>query len=65
MKRNKLCPYKKHCRDECYEDNACSFAKAFDGLQSKIRKLEDENKKLREENEGLNRKLDLWAEPNF
>lgn len=34
--KNKLCPYKKTCRDICYGENPCAFAKAFDGLARKI-----------------------------
>ena len=34
--KNKFCPYKKICRDICYGENPCAFAKAFDGLAKKI-----------------------------
>lgn len=34
--KNKFCPYKKVCRDICYGENPCAFAKAFDGLAKKI-----------------------------
>lgn len=34
--KNKFCPYKKTCRDICYGENPCAFAKAFDGLARKI-----------------------------
>lgn len=45
--KNKICPYRRLCRDECYGENPCSFAKAFDGLQKKIDRLEKENKRLK------------------
>ncbi len=34
--KNKFCPYKKICRDICYGENPCAFAKAFDGLAKQI-----------------------------
>lgn len=34
--KNKFCPYKKVCRDICYGENPCVFAKAFDRLARKI-----------------------------
>ena len=58
MKRNKLCPYKKHCRDECYGESPCSFAKAFDGLQRKIDRLGEQNRKLSEEKEKLTARVE-------
>ncbi len=36
MKKCKLCPYRKTCKDECYGENPCSFAKAFDALGKKL-----------------------------
>lgn len=65
MKKNKLCPYKKHCRDECYGENPCSFAKAFDGLQRKIDRLKAENQELKADNENLNKRLDCLMNPDF
>lgn len=32
----KMCPYKKTCRDECYGENPCDFALAFDKLARTI-----------------------------
>lgn len=32
----KLCPRKRVCRDECYGENPCDFALAFDKLARKI-----------------------------
>lgn len=61
MKKNKFCPYKKHCHDECYGENPCSFAKAFDGMQKKIDNLKAQNVKLVEENEKLRERVD-WLE---
>lgn len=36
MKKCKLCPYRRTCKDECYGENPCSFAKAFDALGKKL-----------------------------
>lgn len=64
-KRNKLCPYKRLCRDTCYGENPCAFAKAFDGLQEKIDRLKAENQTLRAENEDLSTRLDNLLDPDF
>lgn len=64
-KRNKLCPYKRHCHGACYGENPCSFAKTFDGLQKKIDRLSAENQRLKAENAKLNCRLDVLLEPNF
>ena len=64
-KRNKLCPYKRHCHDACYGENPCNFAKTFDGLQKKIDRLTTENRNLKVENELLSRRLDVLLNPNF
>lgn len=63
-KRNKLCPYKRLCRNACYGENPCNFAKVFDGLQTKIDHLKAENQKLKSENEKLTRRLVANLEPN-
>lgn len=49
-KRNKFCPYKKTCRQECYGSQPCEWALAIDKLS---RKLEWWKGKA----EGLERKL--------
>lgn len=36
MSKCKLCPHKRTCRDACYGDNPCDFAKAFDRLGARI-----------------------------
>lgn len=36
MSKNRLCPYRKTCRDICYGENPCAFALALDGLSRKI-----------------------------
>lgn len=36
MSKNRLCPYRKTCRDICYGENPCAFALTFDGLSRKI-----------------------------
>lgn len=51
-KRNKFCPYKKFCREECYESQPCDFALAFDKLSRKLewwrKKADDLERKLAE-----------------
>lgn len=37
MKRCRLCPYRKHCRDVCNGDAPCDFARAFDSLDRKLK----------------------------
>ncbi len=37
MKRCRLCPYRKNCRDVCYGDAPCDFARAFDSLDRKLK----------------------------
>lgn len=56
--KNKLCPYKKTCRDMCYGENPCSFAKAFDGLARKIDRKTVCIEALRAENAELKAKLE-------
>lgn len=65
MKKCKLCPYRRHCRNECYGENPCVFAKAFDGLQKKNERLKAENLRLKAENEDLSRRLDDVLHPAF
>ncbi len=55
MKKCKLCPCRKTCKDECYGENTCDFAKAFDRLGHKldlktvcIESLRDERDKAKE-----------------
>lgn len=36
MSKCKLCPVKKHCKDECYGETPCAFALAFDRLARKL-----------------------------
>lgn len=51
-KRNKFCPYKKLCREECYDSQPCDFALAFDKLSRKLEwwkgKADDLERKLAE-----------------
>lgn len=51
-KRNKFCPYKKFCREECYGSQPCDFALAFDKLSRKLewwrKKADDLERKLAE-----------------
>ena len=37
MKRCRQCPYRKNCRDVCYGDTPCDFARAFDSLDRKLK----------------------------
>lgn len=37
MKRCRQCPYRKNCRDVCYGDAPCDFARAFDSLDRKLK----------------------------
>ena len=36
MSKCKLCPRRRVCRDECYGENPCDFASAFDRIGHKI-----------------------------
>lgn len=56
--KNKFCPYKKVCRDICYGENPCAFAKAFDGLARKIDLKTACIKSLRAENAALKAQLE-------
>jgi len=46
MTKCKLCPCKKTCRDECYGENPCEFAKAFDHIEQKIESLRSDHDEL-------------------
>ena len=37
MKRCRRCPYSKNCRDVCYGDAPCDFARAFDARDRKLK----------------------------
>lgn len=56
--KNKFCPYKKICRDICYGENPCAFAKAFDGLAKKIDLKTARIESLRAENAALKAQLE-------
>lgn len=56
--KNKFCPYKKVCRDICYGENPCAFAKAFDGLAKKINLKTACIESLRAENAALKAQLE-------
>lgn len=47
MEKCKGCPRKKICRDECYGDNPCDFAKAFDAMTRKIDRRDSTIQKLK------------------
>ncbi len=55
--KNRQCPYRGHCSNECYGENPCDFALKFDKMQKKINRLIDKNAALKKENEELNRRL--------
>ena len=65
MKRNKLCPYKGHCNNDCYDEFPCDFAVVFDKLQRKIDRLKNQNSILKAENERLCDRIDIILHPNF
>ena len=51
----KHCPQRKYCKDECYGENPCDFALAFDKLARRIdlktvciESLKDELRRLKE-----------------
>lgn len=56
--KNKFCPYKKTCRDNCYGELPCAFAQAFDGLSRKIDRKTACIESLRAENAELKAKLE-------
>lgn len=63
-KINKLCPVRRVCLDKGSCGN-CSFSKAFDGYDRKLKKLKAENEKLKAENEKLKQELDDLSIPGF
>ena len=65
MAKCKLCPYKKTCRDECYGESPCSFAKAFDNLARKIDLKTACIESLKNENEKLKSKVESLQNPQF
>ena len=54
-KRNKFCPYKKICRQECYGSQPCEWALTIDKLSRKLEwwkgKAEESEKKLTKTNQ--------------
>lgn len=56
--KNKFCPYKKICRDNCYGETPCAFAQAFDGLARKIARKTVCIDSLRAENAALKARLE-------
>lgn len=54
--KNKFCPYKKTCRDNCYGETPCALAQAFDGLARKIDRKTSCIESLRAENAELKAK---------
>lgn len=56
--KNKFCPCKKTCRDNCYGETPCAFAQAFDGLARKIGRKTSCIESLRAENAELKAKLE-------
>lgn len=56
--KNKFCPYKKTCRDNCYGERPCALAQAFDGLARKIDRKTSCIESLRAENAELKAKLE-------
>ena len=62
--KSRSCPYRRFCHDagEC---ESCDFEKAFSNLGRKIKKLKEENAKLRDENDELKRTIDMLRDPHF
>lgn len=56
--KNKFCPYKKTCRDNCYGETPCAFAQAFDGLARKIARKTARIDSLLAENAALKARLE-------
>lgn len=56
--KNKFCPYKKTCRDNCYGERPCAFAQAFDGLARKIARKTARIDSLLAENAALKARLE-------
>ena len=54
MKRCRLCPYRKSCRDVCYGNAPCDFARAFDSLDRKLKWWQAKAKNA------FNRKTSWW-----
>lgn len=63
--KNKQCPYRTHCSNECYGDNPCDFAAKFDKMQKKINRLSKANSDLVQENTALKERLDTLLHPKF
>lgn len=53
MAKCKACPHKKTCRDECYGENPCHFAWAYDRLTRKVEARDDVIQRQRVELGGL------------
>ena len=60
----KLCPYRKHCWGvgDC---GTCDFGKAYNGLDSKIKRLKAKNEALKNENEELKNRIEILENSNF
>ncbi len=53
MAKCRACPHKKTCRDECYGENPCDFAQAYDRLTRKVEARDDVIQRQRVELGGL------------
>lgn len=49
MAKCKSCPHKKTCKNECYGENPCEFALAYDWLTRKVEARDDMIKRQRDE----------------
>lgn len=63
--KNRQCPYRQHCSNECYGENPCDFAVKFDQMQKKINRLTEKNGALEAENKALRDRVETLLHPNF
>lgn len=60
----RLCPTRNHCWDKGNCENCC-YAKVFENLSAKNKRLKEKNKALEAENKELKDKLDTILNHDF
>jgi len=65
MAKCKFCPCEKTCRCECYGENPCEFAKAFDRIEQKIVSLRSDHDELERRISLMKRYIKQLEEQNF